>query len=303
MLDWSISFFTPSTVMFRRILVCTDLTDGLQRFISQVSALQPIGIEHLTFLHCVPFSQDGDIPHENETALALAKAQLTYTPASSPCPVEVKVKVLSGTPSEWIPTIAAQEQAEALILGATTRNFLTEKLFGSTTAAVSQRCNLPILTLRPPLIQVYRHDELTLRCQNLLREILIPFDSLSTGHTLVEHLKHLLDRQPIPHLAKCWLVAIVPPKLRRMPNDHKVQEADAQLQELKQRLSPYPLTIETQVYAGDLRDLLKLLSPYNISAIGVTYHRGEGLLDWSVPSFGKEILRHSWHPVLLFPPS
>lgn len=80
--------------MFRRILVCTDLTDGLQRFISQVSALQPIGIEHLTFLHCVPFSQDGDIPHENETALALAKAQLTYTPASSPCPVEVKVKVM-----------------------------------------------------------------------------------------------------------------------------------------------------------------------------------------------------------------
>jgi len=289
--------------MFRRILICTDLTDGLQRFVSQVSALHRIGIEHLTFLHCVPFSQDGEIPHENEAALALAKAQLARVQAPSLPGMEVNVEVVSGVPTEWIPTIAEQYQAEALILGATTRSFLTEKLFGSTTVSVSQRCSLPILTLRPPLMQIYRNDEFSLRCQNLFRKILIPFDSLSIGQALVEHLTHLLDRQPIPHLETCHLTAIVPLESRRMPNEHKVQEAEAQLQELKQRLSPYPLTIETQIYTGDnVQGLLKLLSNDDISAIGVTYNRGDALLDWPVPSFGKEIMRHSWYPVLLFPP-
>ena len=303
MLDWSTGFLIPSSVMFRRILICTDLTDGLQRFVSQVSALHRIGIEHLTFLHCVPFSQDGEIPHENEAALALAKAQLARVQAPSLPGMEVNVEVVSGVPTEWIPTIAEQYQAEALILGATTRSFLTEKLFGSTTVSVSQRCSLPILTLRPPLMQIYRNDELSLRCQNLFRKILIPFDSLSIGQALVEHLTHLLDRQPIPHLETCHLTAIVPLESRRMPNEHKVQEAEAQLQELKQRLSPYPLTIETQIYTGDnVQGLLKLLSNDDISAIGVTYNRGDALLDWPVPSFGKEIMRHSWHPVLLFPP-
>jgi len=287
--------------MFRRVLICTDLTDGLQRFVSQVAALQRIGIEHLVFVHCVPFQEEGDIPHDNTAALDRAKALFAAVP-SSPVPgVNVQVEVVSGVPTEWIPTIAERHQAEALILGTTTRSFLTEKLFGSTTAALAQRCSLPILTLRPPIVQVYRHDELTLRCENLLRELLIPFDRLNTGRSLVEHLKHLLDRQPIPHLQKCYLVAIVPGESRRIPNLHKIQEAESQLQEFKEHLSGYELTIETQVYEGT--NLQQLLTHYDISAIGVTYNRGDGLLDWSVPSFGKEILRHSWYPVLLFPPT
>jgi nucleotide-binding universal stress UspA family protein len=88
-----------------------------------------------------------------------------------------------------------------------------------------------------------------------------------------------------------------------MPNEHKLQEAEAQLQNFKQQLKQHSLTVETQVYPGDnLPGLLKLLNHCDLSAIGVTYNRGDSLLDWSVPSFGKEILRHSWYPVLLFPP-
>ncbi|MFZ9737686.1 MAG: universal stress protein [Prochlorotrichaceae cyanobacterium] len=289
--------------MFRRILVCTDLKDGLQRFVSKVAALHHIGVEHLAFVHCVPFWEEGEIPHEDEAGLAFAKACLNPALEASVPGIEVQVEVVSGIPTDWIPKLVEKYQADALILGTETRSFLSEKLFGSTTAALAQRCSLPILTLRPPIVQVYRNDELTLRCENLLREVLLPFDSLATGKCLVEQVKNLLDRQPIPHLNKCWLVAIVPTESRRLPNEYKVQEAEGYLQELKAQFSAYPITVETQVHEGeDLQDILSLLINHDISAIGVTYNWGDGLLDWPIPSFGKEIMRRSCHPVLLFPP-
>ena len=278
--------------MFRRILICTDLTDGLQRLISTVNDLQQIGVSQVVFAHCVPFAEESDIPHPDEKAVLAAQRCLDPAIAGNLSGIDLHIEIGSGKPEEWLPSIAAQYRSELLVLGTPPRSFLVEKLFGSTSAALAQRCHLPLLALRPPLIQVYRQDELSLRCQNLFRELWISFDSMVTGQLLVDYLTHTLAQhweqnleqdaasdRPIA-IDKCWLVAIVAQESRRFPNDHKIQEAQTYLEGFKTQLSSYGVAIETQIYTGqDWQDILSLTAgsntESNISAICVTANRGE----------------------------
>lgn len=300
--------------MFQRVLVCTDFHDGVQRLLQFIPELAASGIQKLLFLHCVPLWQEGEIPRDNQAMIDQAeqrlRAALSVPTDSLPYPIEVEWEVRSGSPDENIIQVADRIEADVLILGATTRNFLTEKLFGSTTANLAYRMHRPLLTLRPQLISTYTQAELALRCQNLFRDLLLPFDGSPAAQYVVQRVADWVQQtrsttdSPAPgSLHHCHLLWIVDNALRRTPSQHQPEDIEVKLAQAQAQLEAVGLTVTPEIRRGEpLYQLLDAAMEQDISAIAVSSRKANALLDWSVPSFGNEVMRRSWHPVLFVPP-
>jgi len=295
--------------MFQRVLVCTDFYDGVQRLLQFLPELAASGIQQLMFLHCVPLWEEGGVPRAYQPMIDQAEARLRSALAPTSA-LGVEWEVRSGSPADNIVQVADRFNADLLILGATTRNFFTEKLFGSTPANLAKRTHRPLLTLRPQLTAPYPPAELALRCQQLFRDLLIPFDGSPAAQYLVQRIAEQVGHTqtstappPPGSLPHCHLLWIIDDALRRVPHPEQPEAIEAQLAQAQQTLEAVGLTVTTEIRRGEpLSQLLDTAMDRDVSAIAVSSRKANALLDWSVPSFGNEVMRRSWHPVLFIPP-
>lgn len=160
--------------MFQRLLVCTTLSDGLQRLVDFVPSLAAANIQHITFLHCVPLNESGAIPRVDTQKVEEARKLLAVQKHKVPDHVSVETKVETGRPVDVVFRVAAEQQSDLLLMGYSLRNALAEKLFGSTTIELYGKTTIPILSVRPQLISTYTTEELDLRCRHLFRHFLLP---------------------------------------------------------------------------------------------------------------------------------
>lgn len=292
--------------MFRNCLICTDFSDGLSRFIDFIPDLAANGLTKIVVLHSVPLWTEGNVPRVDQEKIDAAQARLSQALESVPEGVEVHIEVPSGRPSETIPNIAQQYQSEVILTGTPIRSLLEEKIFGSTSLELAKSTATPILTLRPQLISTYTRDELALRCRNLWRYLLIPYNDGNSAKYLVERLKDYARDRPDNSLQQCLLLwAIEETSGRRgVPTEYRVEEAEKRLAEVKADLEDsLKLQVKTQVCLGSpLMQILETAVTEDISAIATAYVTRGALLDWTVSSFADEILRSSWFPVLFFSP-
>lgn len=289
--------------MFQRVLICTDFNDGIQRLTQLVPDLAVSGIRKLVFLNSVPLWEEGEIPREDREAMEISRQQLENAQQTHSSDIEVFCEVRSGEPEGNIIKVAQHHEIDALILGSSTRSFLTEKLFGSTAATLAQRMSRPLLTLRPQLISTYTNAELALRCQSLFRYLLLPFDGSQAACYLVEQIKQAVENNATNTLENCLLLWVQEEGRRGLPNTYQHKQAQEKLDQAQATLEALNLTVKTDILQGEpLKELLKAAMVHDISAIAISSRKANALLDWSIPSFGNEVLRSSWHPVLFFPP-
>ena len=286
--------------MFRRLLVCTDLSDGLQRLVNFIPSLAIAGVQQVTFLHCVPLNESGAIPRVDQDKMDSARDRLSVAIAQTS--VDVQVVVESGRPRDTILRIAKEVESDLIVVGTPVRSLLAEKIFGSTAIALYERTPIPILALRPQLISTYTTEELALRCQHLFRHLMLPYDGSETAKYLIEQLKQLVS-QPNRVLQACFLSWVVDDVDRRgIPLEPKVQAAEAALAAVKAELISLNLQVETEVLLGlAVPEILKASVEPDISAIAVCHGARNQFLKMSVPSFTAELLRQSWHPVIYLP--
>lgn len=289
--------------MFKRCLICTDFTDGLDRFASFVPSLSASGLNYIVFLHSVPYWEEAEIPHVKEEKVNAAKQQLSRALEEIPEGVEVKVEVPEGKPSDTIPRIVKQENIELVLAGTPIRSFLQEKVFGSTSVSLARATSAPLMIFRPNHISVYTKEELDLRCQHLWRSLLIPYNDSKAAKYLVEQIKECVKRDGNSNLQKAMLVWIIN-EGGRMPQETveaRKTEAQQRITEVKQDLESLGLEVETQVGVGNPTvEIINAVMTKDVSAIAVGSDDRGGLLQWTVPSLAEEILRSSWYPVLFF---
>ncbi|HEY9748852.1 MAG TPA: universal stress protein [Allocoleopsis sp.] len=291
--------------MFQRPLICTDFSDNLHRLAHFVPSLAAGGIQQIVFLHVAPFWEEGEIPREDTEKVAQARDRLGVALAQVPDGAEVKVEVQSGRASDIILKVAKAHQADVIILGTPTRSLLSEKLFGSTTVSLAQRTTTPLLVLRPQLIAAYTSEELNLRCRHLFRSLLLPYDGSEPAQYLVQQIEQHGQNQPNQALAECVLCAVVSDSGRRELRKSNPMEAAAEMLAGPQAvLAKLNLQVHTKIRVGNpVTEVLETAAMFDISAIAVSSGSMGRLIEWSTPSFTAEILRRSWHPVLLFPPA
>ncbi|BAU10821.1 UspA protein domain-containing protein [Leptolyngbya sp. NIES-3755] len=283
--------------MFQRILICTDFTDGLQRLVNFVPQIATGGIKQIVFLHVVPFREDVGVPKPDAEKVDRAQKRFAAALNNIPSGIEVKTEVQPGKAIDVILRAAKTYNCDVILMGTESRNALTEKLFGSTTAELSQRSTIPLMTVRPQLISALTAEELNLRCQHLFRGLLVPYDdSTASKHTVSE-----LVRLAQPETDQlCYLCRVVDEggryELSQAEEDRLVSET---LKPTQAKLQAAGIKTEIELRRGNaIVQILQAAQDKDVSAIAITSNNGN---RGFVPSFAAELLRRSVHPVLFFP--
>lgn len=290
--------------MFQRLLICTDLTDGLQRLVHFVPSLAASGIQQITFLHVLPIDSKV-VPRVDEDKIKQIHARLSVPEGEVPAGIELKVEVQSGRVAERILATAKANQSDLIMLGTESRSLLTEKLFGSTANALCHGNHIPILILRPQLLSTYTVEELDLRCRHLFRYLLIPYDGSKASQYLLSQVKHHAEHRPEDSLKNCLLLWVLEEndRLNQLLHESREREAATKLAAAKAELDQFNLTVTTQIVRGEpIPEVLKAAMDYDITAIAIASATMGKLAELSGPSFTGELLRRSWHPILFFPP-
>jgi nucleotide-binding universal stress UspA family protein len=289
--------------MFQKALISTDLEDGLYRLAYTIPSLAESGFKKITFFHNVPVETDRSVPRVDEDEVAAAQASLKEEIQEVPDGVDVNVIVSGGRASNNILQTVEATGCEVLFLGMPTRNILSEKLFGSTTMKLVEKTPVPMMILRPQLVATFTTEELSLRCRHLFQNLLIPYDGTAGSTEFLETLKRQIQQSPPPANHRYWLLWVIDDNIRReLQGDHPMEDARQRLEKAAETLRALNLNVTTLVVEGDpLTEILRAADRYDIGAIATSSRGIGGLLRWSIPSLTREILRHSWHPVLYFP--
>jgi nucleotide-binding universal stress UspA family protein len=287
--------------MFQRLLVCTDLSDGVHRLAQFVPSFAAAGIKQITFLHGVPLQENVGLPRASEEAIATARDRLSGALHNIPAAVQVKVLVEVGQPSDLIVRVAQAEQSDLIVLGMPMRNMLAEKLFGSTTMELCQKTPAPMLILRPQMLDSYTAEELALRCQHLVQRLLIPYDGSQSAQFLLDRVQALVQAHPQASLEFCHLCWAIEDG-GRIPQDAQVAEAEVALPIAKARFAGLSVAVTTAVRRGSpVVEVVAAAQAEDVSAIAVSSGSIGTLREWSIPSFTRELLRRSGRPLLYFP--
>lgn len=289
--------------MFQRLLICTDLMDGLYRLAKFVPSLVSGGAQHITFLHILPF-EGREIPRVDERKVEQARKKLAVAEEQVPDGVEVKIEIQSGKPVDRILATAQQIKADVILLGGESRTLLTEKLFGSTTVNLCQSGKVPVLLMRPQLLSTYTEEELDLRCRHIFRYFLVPYDGGQASEYAISQVKHFAEQGDKQSTYCCLLLTVIEENERnKMLHENRVKEAEAKLAVAKQAIACSNLSVTTEVAFGEpVVQTLAYAIDYDITAIAIASSTMGKFVEWSKSSFAGEILRRSWHPVLFFPP-
>lgn len=290
--------------MFQRCLICTDFADGLYRLVEFVPSLAANGIQKIIFLHSVPLWEEGEIPRIDEEGIARARSRLEAGLKAIPEGVEVHIEVISGRPLDNIPKVAKRYDADVILMGMESRNFLQEKLFGSTTAGLARSSTIPLLILRPQLISTYTCEELDLRCQHLFRYFLIPYNGGKASEYLLQKVKAYAKKRPDHSFSECLLMWVIEEVGRKpVSKEQQLQVAQEKLKQIKADLEALGLQVKTEVRVGNpYLEVLEAGTVFDISAIAVSSETIGSIIELPVRSFAGELMRRSWHPVLFFPP-
>ncbi len=294
--------------MFERCLICTDLTDGLQRLVDFVPSLAATGLKHVVFFHSTPLTwEDGGVPRADEEAISAARAQLTRDferMSSLPDGFVVEVEIASGRPQDTVPRIVRDKGIDTILVGTPIRSLLEEKIFGSTSVSLTQAAVAPLTILRPQLISTYTQAELDLRLRKLWSYLLLPYDGSASAKLLVERLQAAARKNDksccVEACLLCWVVDDA--GRHDVPIEPQVRAARETLEGVKQELEAVGFEVHCEVRTGDLlQELLSAAMVYDITAVAVVEEERNAFLKWTSPTLGKALLRSSWHPVLFFP--
>ncbi|PSB14028.1 universal stress protein UspA-like protein [filamentous cyanobacterium CCP2] len=292
--------------MFQRLLICTDFVDGLNRLVNFVPSLAESGIKQIVFLHIVPLSGDKAVPRADEDAIKTARDRLSVATQNVPDGVDVHVEVQAGQHVERILSTASTYKCDIILVGTQSRSLLTEKLFGSTAVALCNQAKIPLMVFRPQLLSTYMVGELDLRCRNLFRYFLIPYDGSKVADFLVEQIKQRVKNSSSGALKQCLLCWVVEGGGRRdlsaLVSAEASKTAKTKLEALQADMASLGLEANYQVLHGDrVLEILMAAQEYDISAITLSSDSVGKLVELSVPSFAGELIRRSWHPIIYFP--
>jgi len=286
--------------VFKRLVIATDLRDGLHRFSRFLPSLGAGGVEAVTFVHGVPYQDVGVRVREDTEALAAAAEQLTLPTDTGG--VQVQRVIRSGRPAEVVVQVAQEVGGDVVIVGTQQRNVLAEKLVGSDALSIMRKCEIPVMVIRPPLVQVLTAEEMDLRCRHLFYHLMLPYRGRPESKHLLDCVLTQVRKTPVPRVECCHLVWVVTDPIRRDfdPDPQEIQRANQELQTVAAQLSPYIAQVYTHVRTGNpVEACMTLAQTLDISAITLTEAHMTKLWDLSL-SLGGELLRRIPYPLIFF---
>jgi nucleotide-binding universal stress UspA family protein len=287
--------------MFQRLLICTDLNDGLQRFVQCADAFAAAGVTQLSVLYIRPIEATVGVPKLDASEVETITQKIRgVTPTQTALQVDVVVKM--GTVVDAILQTVAEQRSDLVVLGTASKNPLSESLFGSTTRALAQKTNVPLVIFRPPIITVMTLEELKLRSQHLCRNLLLPYDGSEASVYLVDQIQQgtKVGGETVEECTLCFVQGENSKFVS--DNPEAMQIIEAKLAPAEAKLSQAGIRLARVIRSGNAAaQILAAAQEADVSAIAIASNSLGKLVEWTTPSLTGELLRRSWYPVLFFP--
>jgi nucleotide-binding universal stress UspA family protein len=169
--------------MFRKMLVCTDLSPASDALIQCVKELRNIGMEEVVLTHVRFMAASAGveelISEENSPPLQGQRAHLEERG------IRVSVEMPCGLPSQVIAEIAEKHDVSAIMIGSHGRGILQAAALGSVSAQLLHAMHRPILLARIALLEDGRCESV---CSRMFSRILFPTDFSETAERTMEYL-------------------------------------------------------------------------------------------------------------------
>jgi nucleotide-binding universal stress UspA family protein len=288
--------------MFQRLLICTDLNDGLQRFVQCADAFAAAGVTQLSILYIKPIETTVGVPKLDAGEVETITQNIRgAAPTQTALQVDVVVKM--GTVVDTILQTVAEQRSDLVVLGTASKNPLSESLFGSTTRALAQKTNVPLMIFRPPIIGMMTLEELKLRSQHLCRNLLVPYDGSEASVYLVDQIQQgtKVGGETVEECTLCFVQGENSKFVLDNP-DAQMQIVEEKLAPAEAKLSQAGIRLARVVRSGNAAtQILAAAQEADVSAIAIASNSLGKLVEWTTPSLTGELLRRSWYPVLFFP--
>jgi nucleotide-binding universal stress UspA family protein len=286
--------------MFQRLLICTDLNDGLQQLGRSIDSFAALGVQQITFLYSKPVEETKGVPRLEDSEIAQVKADVQRWLPDSPT-VTIAIEVQMGRITEAILQTAAKYQADLILLGTASKTNLNEKLFGSTTIELAKKTSIPLLILRPQLLDVMTREELNLRCRQLFQRLLIPYNGSPAAQHIVDRVVALNQPQgAVSECTLCWVNA--DRNWLSLPEAEQAALADQQLAPAEAKLQSVAIQTARAIHQGNaLQGILATARVADITAIAIASNSLGTILEWTTPSLTGDLIRQSWYPLLFLP--
>jgi nucleotide-binding universal stress UspA family protein len=141
---------TSAASAFSNVLYAADSPSGANRVLTTAAQLASASGGRLVLLHVLPdpvlrHRAHFAVPEFGRLMLRDARERLDSMLKKNNVAADVRVTVTDATTHDEIVRVAAEEQADIVVIGSTRRTSLGRRLFGSTGVAVSRRSARPVL--------------------------------------------------------------------------------------------------------------------------------------------------------------
>ncbi|AKB68217.1 universal stress protein [Methanosarcina mazei] len=280
--------------MITTILVPTDFTIEMEDLLGCIGELKNVGLKKVILLHVVDIHKSQGLAPMFERN---AKERIeSYANIVKELELETEALVVVGDVRRTIAEIADRENADVIIMGATTKGFIQGKLLGRTTEYIARSSKKILLVEKYDVMKVCQGKEVYEKaCRATFSRVLVPLDFSKESMKAIEQFKEFEG------IVKEALFLHVIDDIKDMNLlDEQREEAKEKLRKIKEQFAG--IKSQCIVVEGVSSDeIVKFASIEDVTLIMLTT-RGKGVLrDLLLGSTAENVLRKTIKPVLLIP--
>lgn len=284
--------------MFNKVIIVAEISFNEEELVKKSRQLKELGVKECLFVQCVTSYEEMSLVsfHFSDFLKENLDKQVEILMEAG---LVVKSKrLIDGDIVKQLNKIAAQEDYELIVVGASRHTMVGEFLFGGVSYDVIHKTNLPVFVIKTTgeADQENAQGEYT-------RHILFPTDFSANANLAFEKLKEMarqeIEKVTLVHvIKKSWLEEY----LSKPVEDFKAMALD-QLEALKQELAKLNVhNIEIKVaYGSPAQELMKIIKEDDVSLV-VMGSQGRGFIkEIYLGSVSHHLSRLGTCAVLLIP--
>jgi len=281
--------------MFRKILLCTDLTPASDALIDCVAALKEVGTKEVVLTHVVDVANtpglDEMTVQDAEPVLERQKQELEKQG------VKVELAIPLGVPARTLHEIAEKRDVSVILIGSHGKGMVQAATLGSVSAGLLHLTRRPVLLARTRLLEEGKEGTL---CRRIFERVLLPTDFSETSERALDYVGKMALETRCP-VTLMHAIEANPDD----PADARAREEEAYyLLEAKKRrlqtLGAAQVVIDL-VYGKAAQEIVARTGIGDFSLV-VMGGQGKGFIEeLFLGSTANEVARHAAAPLLFIP--
>ncbi len=281
--------------MFRKMLVCTDLSPASDALIQCVGDLKALGMEEAVLTHVIYVANTPGLEEMlAEEARPVLDRQKKILEAQG---IRVTVEMPFGLPAHTLDETSEKHDVSAILIGSHGKGILQAATLGSVSAKLLHQTRRPVLLAR---IAVLEGEKCHLACGRLFSKILYPTDFSETAESALEYVGQIAAETKSPvTLLHVYEDKHLDEESRKRLEDGGRFFSDAKVERLKSR-GVSEVTVEL-TFGDPAEEIIARANREDFSLI-VMGSQGKGFVQETfLGSVSNKVVRHAGVPVLLIP--